>query len=367
MVYRRCAVSLVFLMATVPAWSEVVPWLYEADVKVDSQTDAERRRAAGAALAEVLTRVTGMREIPVSPRIDRAFADPERFYVRYAFATREAVDSDVAEAETRFEVRFEPTALLGLLRQAGLPIWSADRPTVLVWAVVEVDGRREIVAATATGELGETAAAFDEAARQRGVKVSLPLMDLEDHRVSPMDVRGGFWRTVVDVSGRYAPDLLVIGRIVAAGADRWSSNWELRPAVDFDGPAAVFKHGAASAAQAAEQAVHRLADVLAARFAVRGGDLDAVRVTVRGVRTVRAYASVLDHLQSREYIDRVEVNGVESETLLLRLHSRSSREQLLELLLMGGSLLASDPGRAAPSSRRAPTSGMLDLTWTGAR
>ena len=359
--------SLVWLMAaTVPAWGEVVPWLYEADVKVESQTDPERQRAAGLALAEVLTRITGMREIPVSPRIDRAFANPERFYVRYAFATREALDLEVPDTETRFEVRFEPDALLYLLREAGLPIWSADRPTVLVWVVVEEDARRDIVAATSAGELGEVAAAFGDVARRRGVKVSLPLMDLEDHRVSPLDIRGGFWRTVVDVSRRYAPDLLVVGRIVATGAGRWSSDWELRPAVNFEGPSAVFEHGAASAAEAAGEAVHRLADVLAERFAVRGGDLDAVRVTVRGVRTVGAYASLLDHLQSREYIDRVEVNSVESEAVVLRLHSRSSREQLLELLLMGGSLLVDSGGRALPP-RRAATSGMLDLTWTGAR
>ena len=361
------AVSLVCLVTAGSAWGEVVPWLYEADVKVESQTDAERSRAAGAALAEVLTRVTGLREIPVSPRIDRAFADPERFYVRYAFATLEAPDAKIPEAETRFEVRFEPDALLYLLREAGLPIWSADRPTLLVWAVVEDNRRREIVAATSTGELGEIAAAFGTVARRRGVKVSLPLMDLEDHRVSPLDIRGGFWRSVVDVSQRYAPDLLVLGRIVATGAGRWSSDWELRPAVNFEGPTAAFQHGAASAAQAAGEAVHRLADVLAARFAVRGGDLDAVRVTVRGVRTVGAYASLLDHLQSREYIDRVEVNSVESGAVLLRLHSRSSREQLLELLLMGGSLLAADPGGRASRRSRAVASGTLDLTWTGAR
>ena len=354
------------MVAAGSASGEVVPWLYEADVKVESQTDVERKRAAGAALAEVLTRVTGMRELPVSPRIDRAFADPERFYVRYAFATREGVD--VPEVETHFEVRFEPDALLGLLRQAGLPIWSADRPTVLVWVVVEQDGRRDIVGSTSTGDLGEIVTAFAEAARRRGVKVALPLMDLEDHRVSALDLRGGFWRTVVDVSRRYAPDLLIVGRIVAAGAERWTSAWELRPAVNFDGPAAVFEHGAASAAQAAGEAVHRLADVLAERLAVRGGDLDAVRVTVRGVGTVGAYASLLDHLQSREYIDRVEVNSVESGAILLRLHSRSTREQLRELLLMGGSLLPSDPGaRATPAPRRAVASGILDLTWTGAR
>ncbi|MYD98619.1 MAG: DUF2066 domain-containing protein [Gammaproteobacteria bacterium] len=359
--------SFICLMAAGSAWGEVVPWLYEAQVKVESQTDPERRRAAGLALAEVLTRITGMREIPVSRRIDRAFADPERFYVRYAFATREALDPEVAEAETHFEVRFEPDALLYLLREAGLPIWSADRPTVLVWAVVDEAGRRDIVAATSAGQIGDVAAAFGAVARRRGVKVSLPLMDLEDHRVSPLDLRGGFWRTVVDVSRRYAPDLLVVGRIVATGTDRWSSHWELRPAVDFEGPAAVFQHDATSAAEAAGEAVHRLADALAERFAVRGGDLDAVRVTVRGVRTVGAYASLLDHLQSREYIDRVEVNSVESGAVLLRLHSRSTREQLQELLLMGGSLLAADSGGRVPGFERPVPSGMLDLKWTGAR
>jgi len=359
------ALALCTLVASPSASAEVLPWLYEADVEVASQSDAERRRAAGVALAEVLSRLTGMREIPLSPRIDAALDRPERFYVRYGFTNRRLEQEDPEaqpRVETRFEVLFEPDAMLVLLRRAGLPIWSADRPTVLAWIVVVDGSRRTIVGATAEGAFGEIASAMWAEARRRGLKVSLPLMDLEDRRVSSTDLQGRFWWNLARASNRYAPDLVLAGRIVADADRGWASDWELRPPSASAAPFAEFEHAATSAAGAAGEAVHRLADALAHRFAVRGGDLDAIRLTVRGAQTVRGYAAVLDYLQSREYVDRVEVNGVEPGALILRLHSRSSRDQLLELLLMGGSLLVSDP---LPGPRLAmPT---MELTWTGPR
>ena len=349
------------------ARAEVVPWLYDADMKVSSQTDGDRRRAAGAALGEILTRLTGMREVPMNPRIDAAFEQPERYYVRYGFTSRH-VDghepSDEPVLETRFEIRFEPDALLRLLRSAGLPIWSADRPRVLAWVVVADGGRREIVSATATGSLGRIAAALGDEARRRGIQLSLPLMDLEDRRVLPADLLGRFWQAVDAASFRYGPDLVLVGRMVAGDDGRWVSDWQLRPSVVANpGPAAEFEHAAATAASAAGEAVHRLADTLAERYAVRGGDLGAIRLIVRGAQTVRGYASLLQHLQSREYIDRVDVSGVEPDILELRLHSRSSRDQLLELLLMGGSLAPSGAGGERSTLPRAE----FDLTWTGPR
>ena len=344
------------------AWAEVVPWLYDVDVAVASQSDADRRRAAGTALAQVLTRVTGLREVPFGTEVDGAIRDSERYYVRYGFATRDIqpeMGGDVV-AETLLEIHFERGTLLDLVRRTGLPVWSADRPTVLVWVVLEQDGVRQLVPSTSVGTAEQVISTMHREARRRGILLTVPLVDLEDRGLRVTDLWGRFWTAIMRTSRRYARDLVLLGR-VAASPGGWSSHWELKsPSGEL---AATFVHGGSSAAAAAGEAVHRVADALAGRFAVRGGDLDSIALTVRGAQTVRAYAAVLAYLQSREYIDRVDVSVVEPGALHLKLHSRSARDQLVELLLMGGYL--SESRSASPTPALAVPG--LELLWMGSR
>ena len=346
-------------------WAEVVPWIYDGDVAVASQSDADRRRGGGSALLEVLTRLTGMREIPIGTVVDDAIAEPERYYVRYGFSTRdvERAGGEEIDTETRLEIRFEHTAVLGLLRRAGLPVWSADRPTVLAWVVLDRDAGRKVVSASATGALGEVASAIEAEARRRAIDITLPLVDLDDRGLLVTDLWGRFWTPIGNASRRYAADLVLLGRVVEDLNGRCVSDWELRSPDRGDEFAARFDHGGASSARAAGEAVHRLADVLAQRLAVRGGDLGTIVVTVRGAQTVQGYASVLAYLESREYIARVDVSVVEPDAIHLRLHSRSPRAQLVELLMLGGYLSESQ----AAYSQQPLTGPRLELTWMGDR
>ena len=367
-VYRSLMVCIVVGSAGA-GWSEVVPWLYDGDVVVASQSDTERRRAASAALAEVLTRLTGMREIPFGPVVDDAIEQSERYYVRYGFANRdiEQPPGEDPVTETRLQVRFESSPLLALARRAGLPVWSADRPSVLAWVVHEREAAREVVSDTAAGVVREVATAMWDGNRRRGIRVFLPLRDLDDRGLRVADLRGRFWDVIATASRRYAADLLLLGRIVEHHDGRCTTDWELRFQAGLREFAPKFELDASSAQSAVEEAVHWVADAMAARFAVRAGDLDTIAVTVRGAHTVLGYASVLRYLQSREYIDRVEVSALDADALQLRLHSSSGRDQLLELLLLGGSLSIA-PGRSGSDGGSGAVQGLgLDLTWTGAR
>ena len=87
--------------------------------------------------------------------------------------------------------------------------------------------------------------------------------------------------------------------------------------------------------------------------------MEAITVTIRGASTIAAYASVLDYLRSREYIEHMEVKAVARDVLTLHLHSRSSARQLEELLSMG-SLLAAVP---VTDEREPP--GSLVFAWAG--
>lgn len=362
------------------ASAAVVPWLYAAEVPVRTQSAAERERAASTALAELLTRVTGLAPLPSSPGIASALAAPARFYARYEYARRRNEPSDTAPLLAVFH--FEPAQVLRLIREAELPVWSANRPSVLAWVVVEQDGERRIVSAagaasTADANGAAIARGLERRARQRGLELSLPLMDLADSALAPAAVWGLFWEDVDAASARYAPDLLLVGRVRPADAGGWRSVWDLRsrgsaaPVRLYDLPVAArrsrgirqgeallnaFRHDAATPAAIAAAAVDSMAATLADRFAVRGR-LAAIDAVVRQAQTVERYGALLAHLQSREYIERVVVHTVQPDAIGLRLHSRSSPAQLRELIGMGG-LLAVAPEDAG-------TSGPLALVWQG--
>ena len=360
----RLLLACVVAGAAGTAWPEVVPWLYDVEVAVPSQSDADRRRAAGAALTEMLTRATGLREIPFGASVDEAIRESERYYVRYAFATRDIQPAQGGDpvAETLLEIHFERATLLDLLRRTGLPVWSADRPTVLVWVVLERGTTRHVVSSASVGTAEDVASAMHRQARRRGIELAVPFMDLEDRGLAETDLWGRFWTAIMRGSRRYGCDLMLLGRIARNPGGGWSSHWELKSRDGEQELGATFAHQGSSAVAAAGEAVHRFADALARRLAVPGGDLDTIALTVRGAQTVRGYAAVLAYLQSREYIDRVDVGAVEPDALHLTLHSRSARDQLVELLLMGGYLSESRSASRTPLAVPG-----LELVWTGAR
>ena len=353
------------------AQADVVRWLYDVEVQVASQSAAERQRAGRVALAEVLRRVTGMAELPAHPDVQAALDQPDRFYARYKFVLRpldDAVEAvDAASQGTFLAIAFEPDAVLNLLRRAGLPVWAANRPTVLAWVAVQRGAQRELVATPADAITQALAAR----SRQRGLELFLPLMDMADLTLAVSDVWGLFWEEIERVSARYDPDLLLVGRVRQDADGSWTADWHLRSRVgrlNLYEVAAVytpqagqafdiqFERRTSSAETAARAALDGAADALAGRFAVRG-DLNAAAVVVHNIDSIASYASLLRYLRSREYIEWVDIRVARPGALTLRLHSRSDSDQLRELLTMSGKL------RESPQSDAA--AGVLELSWQG--
>lgn len=378
LVLALCRHALIAACAAAAAATsaETVPWLYDAQVPVASQTAAERERATRRALTEVLVRVTGATEVPMDGAVAAALAAPSRYVLRFQF-TR-APQAATAQGQpapngnsTLFDVRFDAHAVLALLRDAQLPIWGANRPVVLVWLAVRGGGRDELVAADANDAW---AAALQRQARRRGIATVLPVMDLQDRHLSTSAVWGFFWEDIEAASRRYRPAMLLVGR-AALGQSGWWTKWELRApeaaafdAAGFDaafdpgGQASVvpdqrldtrYEHGPAAPEASAQAAIDHVADTLAARFAVRGGAAQAFQATVHGAQTVRGYARLLDHLDTQEYIERVDVLAATPRALEIRLHTRSDLRQLAELLAQSNRLAV------RPAGER------MDITWRG--
>lgn len=329
-------------------------WLFEVDEPVASESTAERRRAESVALLEVLSRLTGLAEVPHDNEvIQTALGHANRYYDLFSYGTQ----GDEAKRVVHF--RFSEDALRRLAVQAGLPVWSSRRPLLVAWMAVEDGGQRSILSADSDNP---ARIALTRRARERGLPVTLPLMDLEEQmRVSPVAVWGGFTDDVVRASARYGAQAVAVGRISESVMGRWLGRWDVtlpRTIADRFGDQLRLEFEGATPEAVVVPLVDRLTDVLASRYAVFSGSSVATYwFRVRGVIDVSSYAGLLRYLDDLDPVQQVDVMQVQGDQLTLRVQGAGSMETLMQIFELDR--------RLVPSPQRGYRDTMLDFVWRG--
>lgn len=320
-----CLIGVNFFSAPV-AMAEVVPWLYEVEVPVDNQTSAARLAASSAALLELLTRLTGLTNVPRVDAVNGALAAPDLYYSEFRFVEVESLDDDgLATQALRLNVLFDRASVLRLLKQEALPIWRANRPRVVAWVAVEANGGRTILGADDRSDL---AVAIQERARQRGLSLVLPLLDLEDQvNVDPAAVWGRLSAVLDPASERYDADIVLVGRVQAVAAGSWAVGWEFW----IDGEAKPSARQGSDIAKLGAHGVDFLADELVQRYAVMGRSVRGIRLGVAGIRSPADYGSLLRYLGRLEFVDEVSLESVQGDRMALVVTTRAEPDQLLKM------------------------------------
>jgi hypothetical protein len=311
--------------------AEVVPWLYEVAVPVENQSEAERNRASSEGLLKLLTRLTGLTYLPRTPEVLEALDQADGYYNEFRFARvekQEPVDPMLvgAPADTsslELVIQFDPEPVQALIRSAGLPIWRAQRERVLVWAVVADESGRRIVGAASDLPLVD---GLNQRARDRGLPLTLPLLDLEDQlAVDPAAVWGRLSQVIDPASRRYGAEVLLLGKITPDAADGWISDWEFW----VDGVVVPFNAENADLLIHGTEAVDVLADELAGRRVVHGRQAGQVQLAVSGVRSPADYGALIGYVKSLEFVQNVGVTGVQDGRIWLLLDTPADPDQLL--------------------------------------
>ena len=337
---------------------EMVDWLYDVEVPAKSQAENDQRRAARSALREMLMRMTGLENLPMSEPVVRALNSPERYYVKYRFI--QARDHE----EQRLHVSFEPKAVQELVSEAALPIWSADRPRVLAWLAIRENGRIRVLDSTSDHPLAD---GLRQRSRQRGVPLRLPLLDLEDRElISPPAVWDGFDFSLHAASRRYGADVVLVGRASLHTDGAWQTRWEFW----LNDAPREFSYSVPTIEAGAIQAMDEVANELMQRSAVFGLDATTIEIAVKGAGSIHGYAALMRHLSNLEYIERVHLTVAEQETLTLRVVTRSTPERLGELLSKDGAFrrLHAMPSLLPPPETGVPEDGPhqpITLLWHG--
>ena len=211
-----------------------------------------------------------------------------------------------------------------LVVRSGEPLWTANRPRVLLWLVFEdAAGRRFVNPETMPELVSELAEEFS----RRGVPMQLPLYDLADAAAISAEEA---WRlrgpALESASQRYRVEHVLAGRLAALSDGNWVGDWSYLHDRDrsdraFTAPSSrAFARGGAA----------MVAESMAGRYAVAAtADPGAgVIMVVSGITRYADYAQVVSWLEDLELVEHANVEQIRGDQIVLRLHAQAEAAQL---------------------------------------
>lgn len=311
------------LMTILFAWSSSaasVPDLYGAAVPVVDKAPESRPDAYSAALAVVLVRASGLRNIASTPAAAELLDDAERFVQQFTYLPDDEI-----------WVAFDGAAVEKALTAAGLPVWGRDRPGILVWIVVDRgNGQRRLLGAADEGEVKKSVLKY---ARDRGLPLIWPLLDSEDlAAASAADIWGGFGEKVRQASARYGADAVLVARLRSGSRQRLYGSW------DFETGSGNERYQGSIA-----QGLHSVADYLVMRLAQSVGDDGSAIVSVTGIDSLGAYAETLGYLERLSLVEEVAVIEARQDVMLFEIRLRGDPLRLRNAIRLG-KVLTTGPG-----------------------
>lgn len=328
-------IVLVLVLAVgATSFAAEIDGLYTAEVTVAGKSGEDREAASTRALAAVVVKVTGSREVLEAPALKEAFERPSAYLQQYRYGTTMQPDAaGVMAPVPTLAVTFDQKAVNALLERASLPIWSRVRPAVLVWLAVEMSGQRTLLGPEDPGGLMEVAR---QIADERGVPLIVPLLDLEDRaNLNVTDVWGGFASFIDRASARYGPEAVLVGRVAASASGAFSGRWRLR----IDGAPIVWESTGVSTAAVVSEGLQGAADRLGLRFANAGGVPSRVRLQVRNIETLEDYARTSSYLEALDVVEELAVTAAKAATVSYELRVRGGRTALAQVIGLGRTLV----------------------------
>jgi hypothetical protein len=322
-VKKLLPLCLLLCLAGAPAGAETVRDLYAAQVAVEDQTAGALNGASRRALAEVMVKVSGSEDVLGNPGVASALGEARRHVLQYAYL-RDREDGNKLEA--RFE--FDSSWVVEVLTAAGEPLWTANRPLVLVWLVAEDSSGRYFVNQETSPELAQLVL---EKFHRRGVPVRLPLFDLSDATALSAEQA---WRlagpALESASARYDVENFIAGRMVVLSNGSATGDWSYF----YQGDRSDRSFTAADAGQFVVHGVSMVAESMAGRYAVAptGTAEDGVTLSVQGVEHYGDYAGIVAWLERLELVEHANVERITGDLIELRVTSSADAGQLAALI-----------------------------------
>lgn len=361
---RGAGVALLsaFFLCSVPAQASLsVDQLYETSLLALDQGDSERQKSLREGLLQVIVRISGQTDFQDNVVIREALANPDTYLQQFGYVslsdtekadlraatdTKNRLDSKTRSAKKlppsmpptiRIKLRFARESINSLLRKAQLPIWPANRPSVLAWVVIDgvgVGGKRLLNPSDpAQGFL------LREASR-RGLPVVLPMNDLKDQVGLGAD---RLWNldqvAIAEASQRYGEDSILVGRVTQVAAGQWQGSW----LYVLKGQSWLRESSADDLEALLAQGVNEAIKIQVERYGIRpDSSANSVLLAISGVNSVRDYATTVTFLKNLEAVKSLRITEVKADVVHCAIEIEGDSQMLRELIVLGSVLVAED-------------------------
>jgi hypothetical protein len=311
--------------------------VYSGEVVVASQAEEERIEAIPEAMIQVLQKLSGQREMPISPSLDEALNNADRILLAFEYKNvqRALSDGEVA-SELRLVARFMQPEIDRVIQQIGLPRWQQERPPVQLWVILD-DGRGRQLKPV---EYEYAWQAMEHVAALRGLPVVWADLDEEEVQLIDMSlVWGGFTDYLVE---RGAP----ADGVAIVAARREGPQWVLRWSLAADGQNWNWRGMDHELVFALVDGIHQMTNRLAEVNVIAASEQElwTVDIIVDALGNAEEYARCLAYLQGLNLVNVVEILGAEPGVVQFRVQLNAAPEFLAEALSRGSVLLAARSG-----------------------
>lgn len=313
--------------------AEQLKGLYEVVVPVESQSSKALRQATAQGLETVFIRVSGRQDSVRHEEIQMALGTAQLYLKQYSY--RRDRNSEDGSEQLNLLLEFEQGQVDKQLRLAGLPLWSSNRPSVLVWLAIEDgDGRRIVGTELSPGVVSS----IDYHATRRGLAVKMPLLDLEDTiAISEQALWNLDEQNVAEASRRYQPDTLLLGRANLLSTGVWLGAWRF----SFAGRYSEFEVEASNIDTFVAEAMDWVAELLSEQYAIAPVSIaeEGIRMRLTGIQGFTDYARAVSYLESLAAIRHANVVAINGDEIVLRLVAEGQLQQLQQAIARDGRLL----------------------------
>lgn len=348
------------LCVCLPAWGKQITGLYDAKALVADQQAQSRLAGAQQGLLEVLQKVSGFPVSAENPVVARSLRIADQYLYQFSYAHVEKSEDGLPQLKGDWlNMRFEGKAIQRMVKQANLPRWGTNRPTMLVWLAID-DGERQIIS-DGFDHIAHTA--ILEGASRRGIPVILPIYDLEDSIKLPMEqLWGMFSEGVLAASERYGAESMLMARVVKTEDGLWTGRWRFH----FRDKEYNYEFTEETLDTLVLSGLSAGAQILANAFALKTNGLAAneLRLDILNVGDLNQYAGVVKYLEKLAITKQVAVVAVKNKQVSLDLNLNGSFAQLEQTLALDKKLVRKiDPTLAPESSVPEELEGVVQFIW----
>lgn len=381
--------SLCFICVS-PAYAGQQVDIYRAQALVKSQAEAERNAAARATFGELMVRVSGQRNALDNPVVRAAMPKAQNYLFGFSYksSSEKLIEGSRSFTALALQLDYEPQAIGQLLRDAQLPLWPAQRPTLLVWLVFKDSRGLHLVPEVVDFQAINSAAAY------RGLPLMFPKHDVED---SISIVADDLWAVnqekILAASVRYNADAILVGRYMPSSMGSIPPAMVIDPLATADSAetalpsSAVAVSPATSSASSDEGAlgvapaepaqgpwqgewlllhgenqtrftdetpevkglvnnvIDQVADYFANQYAIMPTNQGAQQIVLRvgNITSFAAFKEVQAYLEGLALVQRMEVVTVNAEGVVVRLTTEADTRLLTNTLALGRRLALAQP------------------------